>query len=104
MTQHDEPLTRQISEIMRDAETELLEVVSADPAAHPARVALDQEMREIKDNVLRMGSAVEDAIRAAIQAAYTPDVPVSEEPGLVSLAVWQWQVGWRRHPGPTRPS
>jgi phosphate transport system protein len=77
MTQHDlpkdEPLTRQISEIMRDAETELLEVVSADPAAHPARVALDQEMREIKDNVLRMGSAVEDAIRAAIQALIEHD-------------------------------
>jgi phosphate transport system protein len=77
MTQHDlpkdEPLTRQISEIMRDAETELIDVVSADPAAHPARVALDQEMREIKDNVLRMGSAVEDAIRAAIQALIEHD-------------------------------
>jgi len=77
MTQHDlpkdEPLTGQISEIMRDAETELREVVSADPAAHPARVALDQEMREIKDNVLRMGSAVEDAIRAAIQALIEHD-------------------------------
>ncbi len=77
MTQQDAPreqkLTRQISDIMREAETELLDAVSADPAAHPPRPGLDTEMREIKDNVLRMGSLVEDAIRAAIQALIEHD-------------------------------
>ena len=77
MTQQDlprgEPLVRQISDIMREAETELLEAVTAEPAVHPARTALDQEMRLIKDNVLRMGSLVEDAIRAAIQALVDHD-------------------------------
>ena len=77
MTQQDlprgEPLVRQISDIMREAETELLEAVTAEPAVHPARAALDLEMRQIKDNVLRMGSLVEDAIRAAIQALVDHD-------------------------------
>ena len=35
---------------------------------HPARETLDRSLREIKDNVLRMGSLVEEAIRAALQA------------------------------------
>src|SRR5258707_6315862 len=76
MTQQDasgEPLTRQISEIMRDAESELLDVISANPVAHPARPGLDTEMAEIKANVLRMGSLVEDAIRAAISAVVEHD-------------------------------
>ena len=68
-----EGLTRQISDIMRDAETELLDAVTADPAAHPPRPGLDQEMREIKDNVLRMGSLVEAAIRAAIRSLVEHD-------------------------------
>ena len=34
----------------------------------PARETLDRELREIKDNVLRMGSLVEEAIRAALEA------------------------------------
>jgi len=62
-----------MTEVRLEFHEQLREVVSADPAAHPARVALDQEMREIKDNVLRMGSAVEDAIRAAIQALIEHD-------------------------------
>jgi phosphate transport system protein len=77
MTQHDlssdDPLTRQVSDIMREAESEVLDVVSANPADHPARPGLDQEMREIKDDVLRMGSLVEDAIRAAIQSLIAHD-------------------------------
>jgi phosphate transport system protein len=36
--------------------------------AHPYREAFDRELREIKDNVLRMGTLVEEAIRAAIAA------------------------------------
>src|SRR5918998_2056822 len=35
---------------------------------HPARRQLDREMREIKDNVLRMGSMVAEQIRAALKA------------------------------------
>ena len=83
MTQHEIPpeakLTRQISDIMREAETELLDAVSADPATHPPRAGLDSEMREIKDNVLRMGSLVEDAIRAAIQALTDHDAAAATE-------------------------
>jgi phosphate transport system protein len=83
MTQHEIPpeakLTRQISDIMREAETELLDAVSADPATHPPRPGLDSEMREIKDNVLRMGSLVEDAIRAAIQALMDHDAAAATE-------------------------
>jgi phosphate transport system protein len=63
-----EGLTRQISQIMDAAESEIVEVVAANPTAHPARPLLDQDMASIKDQVLRMGSLVEDAIRAAIQA------------------------------------
>jgi hypothetical protein len=66
-----EALTRQISQIMDQAESELINVVDAVPAAtdvHPPRPGLDSEMAEIKNSVLRMGSLVEDAIRAAIVA------------------------------------
>ena len=35
---------------------------------HPARETLDRSLREIKDNVLRMGSLVEEAIRASLRA------------------------------------
>jgi phosphate transport system protein len=72
-------ITRQISDIMREAESELLDAVSADPAAHPPRPGLDGEMREIKDHVLRMGSLVEDAIRAAIQALIEHDAAAATE-------------------------
>ena len=40
---------------------------------HPARETLDRALREIKDNVLRMGSLVEDAIRAALRALVDHD-------------------------------
>ena len=35
---------------------------------HPSRQGLDSEMREVKDGILRMGSLVETAIRAAMDA------------------------------------
>ena len=38
------------------------------PVAHPSREGLDQQLREIKDNVLRMGAMVEDQIRATLKA------------------------------------
>jgi phosphate transport system protein len=40
---------------------------------HPSRENLDLEMREIKDDVLRMGSYVESAIRSAIAALVAHD-------------------------------
>ncbi len=44
-----------------------------DIAPHPSRDALDRELREVKDNVLRMGMLVEDQIRAAIKALVEHD-------------------------------
>ncbi len=41
--------------------------------AHPTRTLYDHEIAEIKDNVLRMGSLVEDQIRAAISALVRHD-------------------------------
>ena len=77
MTANEEPtketVTRQISQIMDAAENELLGVVAANPTDHPARPVLDHDMAQIKDHVLRMGSLVEDAIRAAIQALIEHD-------------------------------
>lgn len=46
---------------------------AAEPGVPAARPALDRDQREIKDNVLRMGSLVEDAIRAAIGALTSHD-------------------------------
>ena len=45
----------------------------AGPASQPARPTLDREEREIKDNVLRMGSLVESQILAAIDALVSHD-------------------------------
>jgi phosphate transport system protein len=66
-------VVRQVSEIMRDAEGELIDVIAANPASHPPRPGLDQELGEIKDHVLRMGSLVEAAILAAIAALVAHD-------------------------------
>src|SRR5262245_13745624 len=60
-------------EIMREAEDELMDVIAANPAAHSSRPALDVELGAAKDEVLRMGSLVEDAIRAAIAALVSHD-------------------------------
>ncbi|MDP2350723.1 MAG: phosphate signaling complex protein PhoU [Chloroflexota bacterium] len=43
------------------------------PPTHGVRSAYDREIAEIKDNVLRMGSLVEDQIRAAIAALVAHD-------------------------------
>jgi hypothetical protein len=32
---------------------------------------------------------------SAVYTAYTPDIAVSEKPGLIRLTVRQWQVGQR---------
>ena len=61
--------TRQISEIMARRGPRLV-TPSRRPATRPAaREALDREMREIKDDVLRMGSLVEEAIRGGDRGA-----------------------------------
>ena len=67
-----EPLRNQISEIMDRAEGELIRI-AATTTRHGGREALDRELREIKDNVLRMGTFVEEAIRGAIDSLVRHD-------------------------------
>jgi phosphate uptake regulator len=66
---------RQVSAILADT----ARTVSTAGGAHPARGALDSEMREIKDNILRMGSYVEEAIRATIRALVGHDAAAATE-------------------------
>jgi phosphate transport system protein len=49
----------------------------AQPRPHPQREGLDRELQEIKDNVLRMGGLVEDAIHSAIEALIAHDADAS---------------------------
>ena len=60
---------RQVGAILADSSR----IVSTTGGAHPAREGLDREMREIKDDILRMGSSVEEAIRAAMTALVAHD-------------------------------
>jgi phosphate transport system protein len=66
---------RQVSAILADT----ARTVATTGSGHPARETLDQEMREIKDDILRMGSYVEEAIRAAIQALVSHDAAAATE-------------------------
>ena len=43
------------------------------PFVHPTRTTYDQEVAEVKDKILRMGSEVEDQIRAAYAGLFTTD-------------------------------
>ena len=62
--------------------------VNSTPVAVPgSRAVLDREMREIKDNVLRMGSIVADQIRASLTALVTHD-----EEAAVAVIVADRQV------------
>ena len=70
-----EQVQRQVSAILADS----ARTVSTTGTSHPGRETLDQEMREIKDNILRMGSFVEEAIRAAIQALVGHDAAAATE-------------------------
>jgi phosphate transport system protein len=45
----------------------------------PARETLDREMREIKDDILRMGTSVEGSIRAAIAALVAHDADAATD-------------------------
>lgn len=78
----DDVAARRISRIMDDAEAEVLGVVDAVATGHephPPRPGLDTEMRQIKDEVLRMGSLVEDAIRADMDALVRHDAAAATE-------------------------
>jgi phosphate transport system protein len=67
---------RTITDAMTDQLDELLAAADGPPTTtepHAAREPLDREQREIKLNVLRMGTLVEEAIRAAIAALVNHD-------------------------------
>ncbi len=65
----EELMVRQVDEIVGRAARQVGAVM---PAQH-SREALDREEREIKDNVLRMGSLVADQILAALSALTAHD-------------------------------
>jgi phosphate transport system protein len=54
-------------------------VTTTGGAPRPARETLDREMREIKDDILRMGSYVEESIRAAMAALAAHDAEAATE-------------------------
>jgi phosphate transport system protein len=63
-------LERQVNQILADTSRT---GTTTGGGIHPARETLDREMREIKDDILRMGSYVEEAIRAAMAALIAHD-------------------------------
>ncbi|CAN5413273.1 phosphate signaling complex protein PhoU [soil metagenome] len=69
--------TSETQNLMSDQIGEIVQRVAAIPGGvplhHPPREALDREQREIKDNVLRMGSLCGDQIRAALAALTNHD-------------------------------
>jgi len=72
---HDDPAAAsgQASRIVAEALTIAANAAAQMNEAHPPRAGLDQEMREVKDGILRMGSLVEEAIRAAMAALVAHD-------------------------------
>ena len=65
---------RQVGEILERADR----VSTATGGVHPAREALDRDLREIKDRVLRMGGLVEEAIISALRALVEHDAVAAE--------------------------
>jgi phosphate transport system protein len=63
---------RQVATIFDERESRV--AIEADPLQHPSRPALDRGEQAIKDEVLRMGSLVEEQIRAAISALERHDI------------------------------
>ena len=53
--------------------TATVDPVPANPTAHPGRAALDMEMAEVKDHVIRMGLLVEEAIHLAMRSLVEHD-------------------------------
>jgi phosphate transport system protein len=62
------PVDREVEEILTRVEGE-----RAEPTVHIRRDVFDRELRLIRDDVLRMGGLVEDAIRAAIDSLVRHD-------------------------------
>jgi phosphate transport system protein len=78
MTESDGPISGAIREKLAGiADPPEPIPLPAQPRAHPSREGLDREMQEIKDNVLRMGGLVEDAIHSAIDALIAHDADAS---------------------------
>ena len=74
MTNESDPQrSTQASPVVADAMTVAAEAAESYNDAHPPRLSLDQDMREIKDDILRMGSYVEEAIRSAMAALSAHD-------------------------------
>jgi phosphate transport system protein len=67
-------LRQQIGEILDRAETELVRTVAQQSGRPLGREALDRELRDVRDAVLRMGNAVETAIQNAVAALVQGDV------------------------------
>ena len=67
----DRVLQEQIGAIMEHAA--VATEVTANPLHHPPREMLDRELRAIKEEVLRMGSLVEEQIRAALNSLVSHD-------------------------------
>jgi phosphate transport system protein len=65
-----EEVERQLNQILADTTRTGTQTGGG---VHPARDTLDREMREIKDDILRMGSYVEEAIRATMTALVAHD-------------------------------
>jgi phosphate transport system protein len=65
-----EEVERQLNQILADTTRTGTQTGGG---VHPARDTLDREMREIKDDILRMGSYVEEAIRATMAALVAHD-------------------------------
>jgi len=68
-----ETVQSQLNEILDRVREAPAPALGSVAAGHPRREALDLEMREIKDDILRMGSYVEEAILAAIAALVAHD-------------------------------
>jgi len=69
-------LRQQIGMIVDYAEMELIRAVNQQ-GRPSGRELLDRELREVKDAVLRMGEAVEEAIRTAVQALTQNDTELA---------------------------
>jgi phosphate transport system protein len=64
---------QEASEVVAAALSVAAQASSQYAETHPLRAGLDSEMREVKDGILRMGSYVEESIRAAIAALDSHD-------------------------------
>jgi phosphate transport system protein len=74
-------LHEQIGEILEAAEREHEghAAQAPEPVSRPSlREGYDRELRNVRDGILRMGNAVEDAINDAVAALTTADVPRAE--------------------------